>query len=155
MFNVKEELSALFEGEKSFLANSSNFCAYFFNKIEDVNWLGFYFVDGKDLVLGPFQGKPACIRISIGNGVCGTSALQCKTVIVDNVHEFPGHIPCDAASNSEIVLPLIYQGKLFGVLDIDSPVYNRFTHDDSVIFAESIDILIESSDIKSFLNCYN
>ncbi len=154
MLTTNSELSALFEGERNFIANASNFCAYFFHKYESINWFGFYFFDGKELVLGPFQGKAACIRIALGSGVCGNAALHRKTIVVDNVHDFPGHIPCDVASNSEIVIPLVYRNELLGVLDVDSPVLNRFSDKDKDLLESALDILIKSSDIYTLVKYY-
>jgi len=105
----------------------ANISAYIYQEIENINWVGFYLYDNRELYLGPFQGRPACTTIQLGRGVCGTSAAQRKILVVDNVHEFTGHITCDTASNSEIVIPLVTKsGTLFGVLDIDSPAYGRF-----------------------------
>lgn len=110
-----------------FITNLANISAYIYQEIEQVNWVGFYLYDNRELYLGPFQGKPACTTIQMGRGVCGTSAANRVTLVVDNVHEFAGHITCDTESNSEIVIPVVTRnGSLFGVLDIDSPIYNRF-----------------------------
>lgn len=126
-----EQLQALLAGENDFTANAANTSALLFQLLPDVNWAGFYFLRGTELVLGPFQGKPACVRLPVGRGVCGTAAKQQTTVIVPDVDEFPGHIACDAASRSEIVVPLISWGKLTGVLDLDSPVAGRFDEEDA------------------------
>jgi L-methionine (R)-S-oxide reductase len=112
------------------VANMANIAAVLFNTLEQINWAGFYLLKQEQLVLGPFQGKPACIRIPMGSGVCGTSAASLQTIIVKDVHAFSGHIACDAASNSEIVLPIIVNNELVGVLDIDSPVADRFDEHD-------------------------
>ena len=122
------QLAALLTGEHDLIANTANAAALLYNALPDLNWAGFYLLRSPDeLVLGPFQGKPACVRIALGRGVCGTAAAARRTVLVPNVHEFPGHIACDSASNSEIVLPLINNnGELLGVLDLDSPVLERF-----------------------------
>lgn len=112
--------------------------------LPDINWSGFYLYDGTELVLGPFQGLPACIRIPLGRGVCGTAAAEQRTLVVDDVHAFPGHIACDAASNSEIVIPLVKNGELIGVLDIDSPLKGRFDHEDRVFLEEFTAILVSS-----------
>ncbi len=125
-----ESLAALLGSETDFFANAANTAALLFHSIPDINWVGFYRVSGEELVLGPFQGKPACSRIAIGKGVCGTAALTGETVAVPDVHQFPGHIACDTASQSEIVIPLLNWGKLLGVLDVDSPSLHRFTEDD-------------------------
>src|SRR5215510_15363857 len=116
------QLRSLLKGEYDFIANTANFSALLFNSLPNVNWAGFYFLHGEELVLGPFQGNPACVRIPLGSGVCGVAAAQCETIIVPNVHEFPGHIACDVASNSEIVVPLFDGERLLGVLDLDSPL---------------------------------
>ena len=120
----------LFEGERDAIANAANLASLLFYGLEDLNWAGFYFLKGDVLVLGPFQGKPACVRIEMGKGVCGTAAATRETLVVADVHEFPGHIACDVASNSEIVVPLIRDGRVIGVLDIDSPQRNRFDDED-------------------------
>lgn len=129
---VQQMLAALVEGIPYETANLANASALLWQEMEDINWAGFYkMVDGA-LVLGPFQGKPACIRIPIGRGVCGTAAAQDQTQLVENVHDFPGHIACDSASNSEIVVPIHVHGEIWGVLDIDSPYVGRFTREDQV-----------------------
>jgi GAF domain-containing protein len=123
---LESQLRALLHGERDFIANCANTAALLWHSLPDLNWAGFYrFVDG-ELILGPFMGKPACVRIQVGKGVCGTAAITGKTVLVPDVHQFPGHIACDAASRSEIVVPLIKGGDLLGVLDLDSPKLNRF-----------------------------
>jgi len=121
-----EELAALIEGENDLTANAANAAALIYDALPEINWAGFYFLKDGELVLGPFQGKPACVRIALGRGVCGTAAAQRRTLVVPDVHEFPGHIACDAASRAEIVVPLINAGALLGVLDIDSPRVGRF-----------------------------
>ena len=126
------QLKSLTDGIPHTVANLANAAALLYQTLPDVNWAGFYVVDGCKLVLAPFQGKTACIEIPLGKGVCGTAAANGKTVVVDNVHTFDGHIACDSASNSEIVVPLFVRGKLFGVLDIDSPHFNRFTEQDRI-----------------------
>jgi L-methionine (R)-S-oxide reductase len=123
---------ALIEGEPDFIANAANFSALVFNSLEGLNWAGFYFFDGRELVVGPFQGKPACVRIGLGKGVCGTAAQTRQTQVVRDVHEFPGHIACDSASQSEIVVPLVApDGTLIGVWDVDSPHIARFDEEDA------------------------
>ena len=124
------KLKALMEGVPYQIANLSNAAALLWQELPDINWVGFYQLMDNRLVLGPFQGKPACIQIPLGKGVCGTAAMEERVVRVENVHEFPGHIACDSASNSEIVVPLYRRGKLWGVLDIDSPMLCRFTKED-------------------------
>lgn len=123
---LRKQLISLLEGETSQIANLSNASALLNQFLDRVNWVGFYLVEESELVLGPFQGLPACVRIPFGKGVCGTSAAEKKTLRIEDVHQFPGHIACDAASQAEIVIPLIKDGKLLGVLDIDSPETNRF-----------------------------
>src|SRR5215210_1597851 len=129
--NLVVQLLSLLKGEHDFIANAANFSALLFNSLPNVNWAGFYFLRGEELVLGPFQGNPACVRIPMGKGVCGVAAQQCETVIVPNVHEFPGHIACDVASNSEIVVPLFDGERILGVLDLDSPTVGRFDDQDA------------------------
>src|SRR5690625_4422146 len=123
---VLGQLRALIEGEPDVIANLANASALLYQFLDEVNWVGFYLWKEDELVLGPFQGLPACIRIPNGQGVCGTAIAENKTMLVDNVHEFPGHIACDPKSQSEIVVPMIVQGEKFGVLDIDSPILHRF-----------------------------
>ena len=123
-------LSSLINGVPHRIANLANAAALLFYELENINWAGFYFIDNNILVLGPFQGKHACIEIPLGKGVCGTAALKNETVLVKNVHDFPGHIACDAASESEIVIPIRQRGNVIGVLDIDSPIQNRFSQND-------------------------
>ena len=123
---LRSQLAALMEGEEEPLPNLANMSALLFGALRDVNWAGFYLMKDGMLLLGPFQGKPACIRIPVGRGVCGTAAQTLQTQLVYDVHQFPGHIACDAASNSEIVIPLVKDGKVLGVLDIDSPLRGRF-----------------------------
>lgn len=127
---LQAQLIALTDDEPDALANASNLVGLMYNAIENINWLGIYVLRDSELVLGPFQGKPACVRIPVGKGVCGTAAATLQTQRVSDVHEFPGHIPCDEASRSEIVVPLVIDGKLVGVLDIDSPSRDRFSADD-------------------------
>ncbi|KXF80635.1 GAF domain-containing protein [Enterovibrio coralii] len=127
---LTRQAAALVEGEPNLIANLANVSALLFQALPDINWSGFYLDDGDMLVLGPFQGKPACVRIPYEKGVCGSAFTKQEVVRVEDVHQFDGHIACDAASNSEIVLPLYVKGKLVGVLDIDSPNIGRFDHDD-------------------------
>ena len=121
---------ALLEGETDPIANAANLCSLIWHTLPQLNWAGFYLLKGDELVVGPFQGKPACVRIALGKGVCGTAAAKRESVIVKDVHAFPGHITCDAASNSEIVVPLVRGQELLGVLDLDSPVLGRFDEAD-------------------------
>lgn len=127
---VAQQLAGLLAGERDRIANSANMSALIFTSLPDLNWAGFYFLQGDTLVLGPFQGRPACVRIAVGKGVCGTAAAERKTQRVMDVNDFPGHIACDAASRSELVVPLIHQGRVIGVLDLDSPLPGRFTQTD-------------------------
>jgi GAF domain-containing protein len=124
--DLAEQLGALLAGERDRIANTANMAALIYHRLPDVNWAGFYFRRGGELVLGPFQGKPACVRIPLGKGVCGTAASRGATVLVPDVHDFPGHIACDPASRSELVVPLIERGEVLGVLDLDSPLLARF-----------------------------
>jgi L-methionine (R)-S-oxide reductase len=145
---ARSQLSGLFSGEQNGLANAANMCALLYQMLADVNWVGFYFLQGGELVLGPFQGKVACVRIAMGRGVCGTAAERREILIVADVHEFPGHIACDAASRSEIVLPLIQDGRLLGVLDIDSPSPARFDHEDRDGLRPCVELLLKSSQLS-------
>ena len=130
-----DQLRGLLAGERDLIANAANTAALLFQHMPDINWAGFYFLkDNDELVLGPFQGKPACVRIAKGKGVCGAAVERRATVRVEDVHAFPGHIACDAASRSELVVPLIRDGRVTGVLDIDSPIPARFDRDDQVGF---------------------
>jgi L-methionine (R)-S-oxide reductase len=124
--DLARDLAALLAGESDFIANAANTAALIFEVVPRLNWVGFYFLKGGELIVGPFQGKPACVRIALGKGVCGTAAAQRATLVVPDVHDFPGHIACDAASRSEIVIPLVKGTTLLGVLDIDSPERARF-----------------------------
>ncbi|MHC1479625.1 GAF domain-containing protein [Frateuria aurantia] len=125
--DLASQARGLLAGEPDRIANAANFASLIYHSLPDLNWAGFYFFDGKELVVGPFQGKPACVRIAMGRGVCGTAAEQRTTQLVEDVHAFEGHIACDAASNSEIVVPLVNaRGELLGVWDVDSPLVGRF-----------------------------
>jgi GAF domain-containing protein len=136
------QLRSLLKDEYDFIANAANFSALVYNALPDVNWAGFYFLNDEELVLGPFQGKPACVRIPFGKGVCGFAAKQCETVIVPNVHEFPGHIACDSASNAEIVIPLFDGERVLGVFDVDSTTLKRFDDQDAEGLNELVTILV-------------
>ncbi|HXT62797.1 MAG TPA: GAF domain-containing protein [Pyrinomonadaceae bacterium] len=138
------QLSSLLAGERDLVANAANFSALIFHSLPDLNWAGFYFAKDDELVLGPFQGQPACVRIRVGQGVCGAGAAKGETVIVPNVHEFPGHIACDSASNSEIVVPLMKNSRLIGVLDLDSPKIARFDAEDAAGLEQLARILLSS-----------
>ncbi|HZS55251.1 MAG TPA: GAF domain-containing protein [Bryobacteraceae bacterium] len=139
-----EQLHELIGNERSFVANAANTSALLFHSLPDVNWVGFYIAEGPELVLGPFQGKPACVRIPFGKGVCGTAAAEGKTVIVPDVNQFSGHIACDTASRSEIVVPLLNWGKVLGVLDIDSANLNRFDEEDEEGLESVVSVFLSS-----------
>lgn len=141
-------LRALLAGEHDLIANAANMAALLFWSLPQLNWAGFYLVEPErgDLLLGPFQGKPACVRIAIGRGVCGTAAARRETVLVRDVHAFPGHIACDSASNSEIVVPVVRGERLLGVLDLDSPVHARFDDADARGLEALVRIFVESLD---------
>jgi GAF domain-containing protein len=143
--NLHRTLAALLEGERDLIANLANTAALLWQELPDLNWAGFYLLKESELVLGPFQGKPACVRIALGKGVCGTSAHLRKSVIVPNVHEFDGHIACDTASNSEIVVPLIKNDEVLGVLDLDSPSLSRFDEIDRAGLETVATILLSAS----------
>ena len=132
---------SLLEGERDMIANMANISALLFNQMDDVNWAGFYLYKEDKLVLGPFQGQPACIRIPMGKGVCGTAAATKTVQRIEDVHQFEGHIACDAASNSEIVIPIVVNNQLIGVLDIDSPKLSRFTAEDEAGLCEIVGVL--------------
>lgn len=127
---LRAELDALTSGEEDWIANLANAAALLYHSLPDVNWAGFYLLKEGVLVVGPFQGQPACVRIALGRGVCGTAARKRQTLVVPNVHEFEGHIACDSASNAEIVVPMIRNDEVLGVLDIDSPLFGRFDAED-------------------------
>lgn len=143
---LNEQTKILLDGETDFLANSANLSSLIFHALPDLNWAGFYLHKNGELVLGAFQGKPACVRIRIGRGVCGAAAQTRETVVVRNVHEFSGHIACDSASNSEIVIPLVKDDRLLGVLDIDSPILNRFDEQDKQELEKIAQLLLAASD---------
>ncbi|MEQ1754554.1 MAG: GAF domain-containing protein [Micropepsaceae bacterium] len=139
----------ILEGERDLIANSANLSALIWQLVPDLNWAGFYFVKGRELVLGPFQGKPACVRIAIGKGVCGAAVSRRETVLVRDVHAFPGHIACDAASNSELVVPLIQNDKVFGVLDLDSPLVGRFDQSDQSGVERVVSTFVSMTDFQN------
>ena len=148
---LAEQAQALFEGERDAGANAANLAALLFHTLPDLNWAGFYWLKDGGLVLGPFQGKPACVRIALGKGVCGSAAAACRTLVVPDVHAFPGHIACDSASESEIVVPMFDgHGHLIGVWDVDSPVLNRFDDDDRRGMEALVEIWIEHNDPTRF-----
>lgn len=137
---LNQQAQALIDGETDLIANMANLSALLFNQLPDLNWAGFYIMREGELVLGPFQGQVACVRIAVGKGVCGTAVATGKVQLVKDVHEFPGHIACDAASNSEIVLPLRHNGDIVAVLDIDSPSLARFDAEDQAGLEQLIDM---------------
>lgn len=137
------QIRSLIAGERDLIANLANASALLFYALEDLNWAGFYLLKDGELVVGPFQGMPACVRIALGKGVCGTAAVNRTSLVVPNVHEFPGHIACDSASNSEIVTPMIRNGELLGVLDIDSPKFSRFDDEDRIGLEKFVEALLQ------------
>ena len=141
---LARDLRALLSGERDLIANAANTAALIWEALPGLNWAGFYLYKSGELVLGPFQGKPACVRIAIGKGVCGTAAARRETMIVEDVHAFPGHIACDSASNSEVVIPLLLHGELLGVLDLDSPNLARFASVDARGLERLAKIFVES-----------
>ncbi len=140
------QLEALLAGERDFIANAAQFTAFLFSEIDGLNWAGFYLNRHEELVLGPFQGKVACARIPFGRGVCGAAASARQTQRVEDVHAFPGHIACDSASNSELVVPLVKEGRLIGVLDLDSPHLGRFSVEDQAGIERLVGIFLRLSD---------
>jgi GAF domain-containing protein len=142
---VARQLAGLLAGERDGIANAANMSALIFTSLPDLNWAGFYFLQGDTLVLGPFQGRPACVRIAVGQGVCGTAVAERKTQCVKDVNDFPGHIACDAASRSELVVPLIHGGRVIGVLDLDSPLPGRFTQKDQDGIERLVEIFMAGS----------
>jgi len=144
--SLQSQLRSLLEGERDFIANAANFSSLLYHSLPHLNWAGFYLLKDGELVLGPFQGKPACVRIAMGKGVCGTAAEQRQTILVENVHEFPGHIACDSESNSEIVVPLIADQQLIGVLDLDSPLFSRFDEEDAEGLNQLAEILMTETE---------
>ena len=147
---LRSELPALIGNQTDFLANISNFAALLFNTLPSLNWAGFYLLRGTDLVLGPFQGKPACSCIALGDGVCGTAALQRAAIVVPDVLAFPGHFVCDEASLSEMVLPVFKDGRLVGVLDLDSPLPGRFDETDRDSIQQLLQTLMEGTVVPEF-----
>ena len=139
------DLTALLAGESDLIANAANTAALIFDALPDINWAGFYFSKGGELIVGPFQGKPACVRIAIGRGVCGTAAARRESIVVPDVQAFPGHIACDAESRSEIVIPLLAGETVLGVLDIDSPTLERFDEADLRGLTRLVDIFCSST----------
>jgi len=147
---LAQDAAALTGGETDVLANAANVSSLVYHSLPGLNWAGFYIHKGGELVLGPFQGKPACTRIPLGKGVCGASAKGRKPIVVQDVHEFPGHIACDGASRSEIVVPLIRDGRLLGVLDLDSPELGRFDAEDQAGLEKLVEVFLERSASPDF-----
>lgn len=145
-----DSMKALIEDEKDWIANLANVSALLFNHLDNVNWAGFYLMKDGELVLGPFQGKPACIRIEVGDGVCGSAVEDRETYVVEDVHQFEGHIACDAASDSEIVVPIFYEDKIVGVLDIDSPQKANFDQIDKEYLEKMMKHLIDASQVEVY-----
>ena len=149
---LARQVISILEGERNLSANAAQFSAFIYQSLSNLNWAGFYLLspskDGKtqELLVGPFQGKVACARIALGRGVCGTSALEQRTVVVPDVHAFPGHIACDSASNSEIVIPIIKNGEILGVFDIDSPNLNRFSEADQQGLEQLVAAFVAATD---------
>lgn len=141
-----QQLEGLLHGERDAIANAANLSALLYEAMPALNWAGFYLMRGGELVLGPFQGKPACVRITVGRGVCGTAVARREPVLVEDVHAFPGHIACDAASRSELVVPLIRDGEVIGVIDLDSPEPGRFDSDDQAGIEAVARLYLEASD---------
>jgi len=149
------QLDELLNETNDFLANAANFTAFVFNNIDNLNWCGFYFNNGRELILSVFQGKPACIKIPYSSGVCGVSFSNNKIIIVDDVHQFDGHIACDSASSSEMVIPIIYNKTVLGVLDIDSPIISRFDKDTQQLIIKLFAIFKDKTDLSKAAKYYN
>ncbi|SDZ78443.1 GAF domain-containing protein [Microbulbifer marinus] len=147
--SLNEQLAGLLSGETDWLANAANASALLYMELEDINWAGFYFLHGEELRLGPFQGKPACTRIPVGAGVCGTAVATGESQLVEDVHQFPGHIACDAVSASEVVIPLYDGERCLGVLDIDSPSVARFSAEDLAGLQQFARVLLDASDLSA------
>ena len=143
---LSQALTGLLTGERNRIANAANTAALLYEALPAINWTGFYFAQGRELIVGLFQGKPACVRIAFGRGVCGRAAADRLTVVVPDVNAFPGHIACDAASRSEIVVPLVRESRLIGVLDVDSPEIGRFDHADRLGLERIAEIFLAASD---------
>jgi len=146
--SLAEQARALLAGERDATANSANLAALIYHTLPDVNWAGFYWMKGGELVLGAFQGKPACVRIALGRGVCGTAAAERRTIVVPDVDKFPGHIACDSASRSEVVVPIMRAGAVLGVLDIDSPSAARFDEEHARALERVVADFIQATDLE-------
>ena len=150
---LARQAASILEGERDLMANAAQFSAFIYEVLPDLNWAGFYFLRpdkrgaGQELLVGPFQGKVACARIALGRGVCGTAAAERRTIVVPDVHAFPGHIACDSASNAEIVVPLVKDGQLYGVLDLDSPSLNRFSEADRAGIEALVSTFLAATDM--------
>jgi L-methionine (R)-S-oxide reductase len=144
-----EQARALLAGERDFTANAANLASLIFHTLPELNWAGFYWMKQGELVLGPFQGKPACVRIALGRGVCGTAARERRSIVVPDVNAFPGHIACDSASASEVVVPIAAGERVIGVLDLDSPVKGRFHDDDARALEGVVRVFLESTDLEA------
>ena len=150
---LARQAASILEGERDLMANAAQFSAFIYEVLPDLNWAGFYFMRadkrgaGQELLVGPFQGKVACARIALGRGVCGTAAAERRTIVVPDVHAFPGHIACDSASNAEIVVPLVKDGQLYGVLDLDSPSLNRFSEADRAGIEALVSTFLAATDM--------
>ncbi|MCC2651829.1 MAG: hypothetical protein K0Q60_1992 [Microvirga sp.] len=145
--SLAQQLTGLLEGERDMIANAANMSALIYQFLPDLNWAGFYFVREGELVLGPFQGKTACVRIAVGRGVCGTAVERRESIVVPDVHAFPGHIACDSASRSELVVPIVKDGRVLGVLDLDSPNPNRFDDEDRQGCERLVQIFLAATDM--------
>lgn len=150
-----KQIESLVEGEKDFFANAANISAFVYDSLPHLNWVGFYMKTGNELLLAPFKGKTACIRIQIGRGVCGTSAAKAQTIIVPDVNRFEGHIACDPDSRSEIVTPIIYKERVIGVFDVDSPMAERFSETEAKLFGAVVELLVKGCDIEKVLDYYS
>src|SRR5260221_2705137 len=146
---LAEQARALLAGDRDGTANSANLAALIYHTLPDLNWAGFYWMKGGELVLGAFQGKPACVRIALGRGVCGTAAAERRTIVVPDVDKFPGHIACDSASRSEIVVPIVRAGAVIGVVDVDSPLLERFDEEHARALERVVDDFIQATDLGS------
>ncbi len=152
--SIKNKLKDIIGSEKNFVANASNFATFIYHQFDGVSWAGFYFLANDHLVLGPYIGKVACVRIPVSEGVCGAAFRNRKTIIVPDVHKFPGYIPCDPSANSELVVPIFYNDSVIGVFDIDSTIYNRFNDYEANLVSILLEILMESSLVNPLIKYY-
>lgn len=152
--NIKLRAEEFLLNESNFIANAANLSSLIYRGLSDVNWVGFYLISGSELIIGPYQGKPACARIPVGKGICGTVAKTMLPAVADHINDFPGHIICDPEANSEIVLPLVYDDRIYGVLDIDSRTVKRFTNYDLNRIQELVEILMNSSNMDDVRRYY-